>query len=236
MLRLIGLCISIGLADSINPSTIAPALFMAGGDHARQRVVQFTIAVFLVYFLGGAIIALGPGQLLLSVVPRPHHEARAILETVAGVAMLLASWWLWRHRNRLSNKQPKTIDPEGKSSAWLGATITAIELPTAFPYFAALAAIVGSGFDVPRQLFLLVLFNVCFVLPLIGIVGVLQFTGDRAQQVLIDVRDWLQARWPTLLAVVALIAGLLVILLGTTWLASPRSRLTRFLHHFPLHP
>jgi hypothetical protein len=43
-----------------------------------------------------------------------------------------------------------------------------VELRTAFPYFAAIAAIVGSGIGTSRQIALLVLFDVCFVLPLIG--------------------------------------------------------------------
>ncbi len=236
MLRLIALAVSIGLADSINPSTIGPALYMAGGPHPRDRVIRFTAGVFLVYLVGGAAIALGPGQLLLSLVPHPDHEDRAVLEIVAGGAMLVASFFLWRHRDRLANRQTKPISPQGKSSALLGATITAIELPTAFPYFAAIAAIVGSGYGIPRQLFLLLLFNICFVLPLIGIVALLTFAPDRAQQVLTSTRDWLAAHWPALLATLALLAGLFVILLGTTWLASPRGRLTKFLHHFPLHP
>ncbi len=233
---MIALSVSIGLADSINPSTIGPALYMAGGPHARERVLRFTIGVFLVYLVGGLAIALGPGQLLLSVVPRPDHEDRAVLEIIAGVAMLVASFFLWRHRDRLSSRQPRPITPEGKSSALLGATITAIELPTAFPYFAAIAAIVGSGYDIPRQVFLLVLFNVCFVLPLVAIVAVLALAPDRAQQMLTNARDWLAARWPWLLATLALLAGLFVITLGASWLASPRGRLTQFLHHLPLHP
>jgi cytochrome c biogenesis protein CcdA len=236
MFRLIALSVSIGLADSINPSTIGPALYMAGGPHARQRVARFTAGVFLVYLLGGAAIALGPGQLLLSLVPRPDEEDRAVLEVIAGAAMLIASFFLWRFRDRLSQRRTRQMNAERKSSALLGATITAIELPTAFPYFAAIAAIVGSGYGIPRQVFLLVLFNVCFVLPLVGIVALLTFSPDRAQQRLTTIRDYLQARWPTLLATLALVAGLFVILLGTTWLASPTSRLTQFLHHFPLHP
>jgi cytochrome c biogenesis protein CcdA len=236
VLRLIGICVSIGLADSLNPSTIGPALYMAGGDHARQRVTQFTLAVFLVYFAGGAAIALGPGQLLLSLVPHPDREDVAVIETVVGFAMLGAAAYLWRHRERLSARRPKPIRTQGRSSALLGATITAVELPTAFPYFAAIAAIVGSGEGVAKQITLLLLFNACFVLPLVGIIAVLAFAGDRAQVVLTNWRDWLLARWPTLLAGVAVLAGLFVILLGTTWLASPRGRLSRFLRHFPLHP
>ena len=46
MLRLIGIVVSIGLADSLNPTTIAPALYMATGERGRERVAEFTLAVF----------------------------------------------------------------------------------------------------------------------------------------------------------------------------------------------
>jgi cytochrome c biogenesis protein CcdA len=230
MLRLIGLVVSIGIADSLNPTTIAPALYLAAGERARERVTEFTAAVFLVYLLGGAAIALGPGQLLLSLLPRPDREDQHVLEIIAGGAMLLAAIYLWRHRDRLSAREPPSINSEGKSSAILGATITAIELPTAFPYFAAIAAIVGSGYGLPRQIFLLVLFNLCFVLPLIGIVLTLQFAGDRAQQVLAKWRTRLQAHWPAVLAGLALLAGVFVILLGATGLAGPQSGFGKFFH------
>jgi cytochrome c biogenesis protein CcdA len=231
MIRLIGLVVSIGIADSVNPTTIAPALYLAVGEHARQRVIQFTVAVFLVYFVGGAAIALGPGQLLLSLIPHPDHEDEHVLEIIAGTAILLAGWLLWRHRDRLADREPAVINPEGKSSAILGATITAIELPTAFPYFAAIAAIVGSGFDLARQIVLLLLFNICFVLPLIAIAATLTFAGERAEQVLTRWRDRLQAHWPQVLAGLALVAGLFVILLGVTGFLGPHNRFSRFLHH-----
>ncbi len=69
MLRVLALVISIGLADSLNPTTIAPALYLAGGPAPRRDVGAFTAAVFFVYLLGGAAIALGIGQLVLSLVP-----------------------------------------------------------------------------------------------------------------------------------------------------------------------
>jgi cytochrome c biogenesis protein CcdA len=218
MLRLIGIVISIGLADSLNPTTIAPALYMAEGKQAAWRVIQFTSGVFAVYLLGGLLIALGPGQLILDLVPRPKHDARHIIEIIAGVAMLVAAALLWRKRNELAAKEPERRMPDARSSAILGATITAVELPTAFPYFAAIAAVVGSGAGVTRQILLLVLFNACFVLPLIVIAILLATAGDRAAALLTRVRDKLRANWPKVLAGVALVAGLLVILLGVTGL------------------
>jgi cytochrome c biogenesis protein CcdA len=220
VLRLTGIVISIGLADSLNPTTIAPALLLASGERPRPNVTQFTAAVFVVYLLGGAAIALGPGQLLLSLVPHPNHQTREILEVIAGAVLIIGGVLVWRHRNRLSKRDLPAADAAGKSGAVLGATITAVELPTAFPYFAAIAAIVGSGVGPVRQVFLLVLFNICFVLPLIGITAVLWIAGDRANDVLASVRGFLQRHWPTMLAVVALVAGTFVILLGTTGIAA----------------
>jgi cytochrome c biogenesis protein CcdA len=221
MLRLLALVISIGIADSVNPSTIAPALYLAGYEHPKRKVSQFSAAVFAVYFFGGAAIALGPGQLLLSLVPHPGRHLAYVLEVVAGVAMLTASAFLWGYRDRLSGKQARPeFRADGKSSALLGATITAVELPTAFPYFAAIAAIVGSGVDIPQQIFLLVVFNVCFVLPLLGIIATLEFAGPDAKRVLAVGRERLERNWPTVLAALALAAGLFVTALGVTGLAS----------------
>ena len=216
MLRLIGLVVSIGIADSLNPTTIAPALYLAAGDGARRQLAEFTAAVFAVYLLGGLVIALGPGELLLAVVPRPGRHLSYLLETVAGAAMLTAAAFLWGYREKLAQNNAPEMKVGSRSSALLGATITAVELPTAFPYFGALAAIVGSGLGFLNRVFLLVLFNVCFVLPLIGIILVLEFAPGSADAVLGRARDFMQRHWPVLLAVVAIVAGGITIALGAT--------------------
>jgi cytochrome c biogenesis protein CcdA len=240
MLRLIGLVVSIGIADSLNPSTIAPALYLATTKDAKTKVMEFTAAVFAVYFLGGAAIALGPGQLVLALLPHPGAHLRYILEIIAGVAMLTAAAFLWGYRDRLGRRDvPSDLRVQRRSSALLGATITAVELPTAFPYFAAIAAIVGSGLDIGGQLIALVLFNVCFVLPLLGIVATLEFAGPDAQRLLLLGREKLEAHWPAVLAGLALLAGLFVTALGVTGLGELHRNdfgtFSRDLRHI-LHP
>jgi ABC-type Fe3+ transport system permease subunit len=85
----------------------------------------------------------------------------------------------------------------------------------------------------------LVIFNVCFVLPLIGIVATLAFAGDRAERILCDGRDFLDSHWPAVLATLAIAAGVFVIALGATGLASIQrghvGRIARGLRRF-LHP
>ncbi|HUO74794.1 MAG TPA: GAP family protein [Solirubrobacteraceae bacterium] len=239
MFRLIGLVVSIGLADSLNPTTIAPALYLASGERPRERVTQFTLGVFAVYLLGGVAIALGPGQLILSLVPKPDAEDRHVLEVIAGVVMLVVAALLWRHREDLADRELPDLGADTKSSAILGATITAVELPTAFPYFAVIAAIVGSGLGTAHQLVLLVIFNICFVLPLVGIVCTLTFAGSHAEHMLSVGRNFLQRHWPKLLAGLMLLAGLFVVLLGVTGLTGhSHSRFGRFMRHVRrfLHP
>jgi cytochrome c biogenesis protein CcdA len=230
MLRLIGIVISIGLADSLNPSTIGPALYMATGERARGRVAEFTIAVFTVYFLGGAAIALGAGTLIRPLLPHPRHHIANIVEVAVGVAMIAVAGMLWRHRHRLAQRDPPDFDPHGRGSWVLGASITALELPTAFPYFAVIAAIVGADFDAVRDLMLLLLFNLCFVAPLIGIWATLTFAPESSDRLLSAGRNFLQRHWPALLAGLALAAGLFVVALGVTGIGASHSRFLRRLH------
>jgi cytochrome c biogenesis protein CcdA len=236
MYRVIGLVVSIGLADSLNPSTIAPALYLASGERARQRVTEFTLGVFVVYFLGGLIIALGPGELILDLVPHPHHIARHIIETIAGVVMLIVAGLVWRNRRRLTERTAPGAQAgnEDKSSFLLGATITAVELPTAFPYFAAIAAIVGTD-RINSEVILLVIFNVCFILPLLVMIATLWLAGEHATEILAGWRDFLHRHWPGLLASAALLAGAISLFIGISGLLvaghGKLSRIARHLRH-----
>ncbi|MDE3132236.1 MAG: GAP family protein [Acidobacteriota bacterium] len=216
MLRLIVIVVSIGLADSLNPSTVAPALYMAAQPQPRRPLAQFTAGVFLVYFIGGTLIALGPGELVLSLVPQPNLVVQHVLEVLAGVVLLVVAGLLWIHRDRLGRKQLPTFSSQGRASWLLGATIMAIELPTAFPYFGALAAVMGSGVHLLGKLFLILLFNVCFVMPQLAILTLLTLAGERAELTLTRVSAFLQRHWPVLLAVAAVIGSVIVIALGAT--------------------
>ncbi len=221
VIRLIGIVASIGIADSLNPTTIAPALYLASHAsprRARHELLRFTAGVFLVYLLGGAAIALGPGQLLLALVPEISPSARDGIEIAVGAAMLLASAMLWWKRRRLRSVEPQLPRMRGSSSALLGATIMAVELPTAFPYFAAIAAIVGSGRGPADQVLLLLLFNFCFVVPLLAILATIWLAGEHASQILSRWRTFLAHHWPAVLSGLALLAGVGVIFVGVTGL------------------
>ena len=220
MLRLTGVVVSIALVDSLNPSTIGPAIYLASGERARRSVLEFTIAVLLTHLAGGALLVLGPGPLLLSLISGLGPTLEHLAELGLGLGLVVAAGLTWHHRARLSRKEMPDPNPRRRSSLILGASIMIVELPTAFPYFAAIAAILGSGIPLPGRLAALALYNVCFVLPLIAIVATLITTGDRAQRILEGRRDQLQTRWPTALVGLLLAGGTVVIALASAGLAS----------------
>ena len=101
MLRRIGVAVSVGLADSLNPSTVGPALYIATGRHRVWCATQFTIGVFGVSFVGGMVLTIGPGRLLLGLVPHPQGTVRHVIELVAGVVLLVIAVAIFLGRRSL---------------------------------------------------------------------------------------------------------------------------------------
>jgi cytochrome c biogenesis protein CcdA len=218
LLELIGFVVSVGLADSLNPSTVGPALYLATGPAAVRNVAQFTVGVFLVYLAGGLFLALGPGELLLSSVPHPSSTTKHLVQLAAGAILAGASIVLWVKRRSLAARPLPGRNLSGGSALLLGAGITVIELPTAVPYFAVIGAVVGSGASFVERIELLTLFCVIFCLPLVAIVAVLVIAGARARQPLERAGDILHAHWPAILAGLLLVVGVAFAVTGAVGL------------------
>jgi cytochrome c biogenesis protein CcdA len=218
VLKLAVLITGIALADSVNPGTIGPALYFATTKHAVRRVTEFTAGFFIVNFLAGVLIVVGPGQLLVSLASRPGPEVRHIIELAAGLILIGVAIALFLGRTRLAASVDTGKELRSGHAWGLGVALGAAELPTAFPYFAALAAVIGSGLGLPNQLLLVLLFNVLFIAPKLVIIGGIVFGGERARQWLSRAGDWLRLHWPVVFAWVALISGLLLAAFGGVWL------------------
>jgi cytochrome c biogenesis protein CcdA len=214
VLALIALVVSIGAADALNPSTLAPALFFAVGPHGRRDVAGFTLGVFAVSLAGGLALTFGPGQALLTRVSKPSAHTVHLVELIAGAAALPAAALLWHARVRVAARLARSSQT-GERSAWLlGAGIMAVELPTAVPYFAAIAAVVESGRSDSTQSFLLLLYNAAFIAPLVLLFVVLALAGARGAPIAARARVRLD-RWAPRVAPAALVvASVVLITLG----------------------
>jgi cytochrome c biogenesis protein CcdA len=219
LLRLIGVVLSVGLADSLNPSTVGPALYLATAGRRVLQVIEFTFGVFVVNFVAGVVLTIGPGRLLLGLVPHPRTNVRHAIELIAGLILLGAAVALWIGRRNLARRElPMSTGGGGHSALIAGASIAAVELPTAAPYFAVIAGIVASSANAPQELGLLALYNLAFVLPLLAILVILLVAGQRADRLLQDGGAWLQRRWPVVLAGLLLFVGSALTVLGGTGL------------------
>jgi cytochrome c biogenesis protein CcdA len=196
MFALAILVASIGAADSVNPATVGPAVVLASGHEPLRAVASFTAGVFLVSFAAGVLVILGPGQLLLDALPHPSAHAKHVAELAAGVALLVLAVVLWVRRDAVGGRiAGSDAEEERERSAFLlGAGIMALELPTAFPYFAALGSIIAAHASLGQGIALVALYNAAFVLPLLVILAVRTLAGARAAAMIERFGDWFNRR------------------------------------------
>ncbi len=121
MFHVLAVVVLIALGDSVNPSTIGPALYLGTTEHPKRQVTGFLIGLLAVNFLGGVAILLGPGQFLLSLVPKPTPTAKHVLQILGGLALLTLAAVLWFRRRALARHELPTLAGRHRSSVALGA-------------------------------------------------------------------------------------------------------------------
>jgi cytochrome c biogenesis protein CcdA len=137
-----------------------------------------------------------------------------VLELVAGVILLAVAIALWLGRRGLARRELPMRSGGGGSALIAGGLIAAVELPTAVPYLAVIAAIVASSASVVHAIGLVALYCLAFVAPLLAIAATLLVAGERATPRLQKAAAWLQRRWPVVLASLLLLAGSGLTVLG----------------------
>ena len=187
MIGLALLLASLALVDSLNPTTVISALYLATATKPVRGVLSFAAGFFAVNFAGG-IIGLVAGERIASLVPRPTQLVLHTSEIALGLVALVGAWVIWRRRRRVSATFSRSEGAVGRVAPIAGATMALVELPTAFPYFAAIAAMAGSDQSITVQIVLLVGFNVLYLAPVLAIAGLRAIAGRRAVEMLERVR------------------------------------------------
>jgi cytochrome c biogenesis protein CcdA len=220
MFALTLLVASIAIADSINPSTIVPALWLAGTSRGRG-LGSYTLGAFLVYLAGGLVLVLGPGPALIRTLRHVGGPLEHALLAAGGVAVIAFAFALWRSR-RSERPEAGPRQAHTRASAFaLGAGIMAVELPTAFVYFGAITAILADHTATGIEILLLVLYNALFVAPLVAILFVHRLAGDRAKRWLLRGGERLRDAGRVALTGVAGAGGTALVVVGVSGLLAP---------------
>jgi cytochrome c biogenesis protein CcdA len=213
MVALTLLVASIALADSVNPSTLVPGLWLATAPRAG-RLASFTLGVFTVYLIGGLVLLFGPERVVINALHHVHGPLEHVLEAVGGLVVLAVAFAVWRTRAG-GDGLPHARRPNTRASAFaLGAGIMAIELPTAFMYFGAISAILAARPAVPLEISLVVAYNAIFVAPLVALLAVRRFAGVRSDRCVRSAEARLRYAGQLALSGVAALAGTALLAIG----------------------
>jgi cytochrome c biogenesis protein CcdA len=214
----LAIVIGIGLLDAANPATLVPALYLATGPNGVKSLAGFLAGFGAANLALGVAIALGPGGAIKRHVPHVGEHTKHLLELGAGGLLLVVAAALWWQRHRVSHQVTRGTQHLDRNALVLGAGIAVVEIPTALPYFAAIAVVVGSGAHAAGQVLLLAVFNLCFLLPVLVLLGLRMLAGERARAWLFRLRGridgWLASLAPALVAVI----GLVLVSLGAVGL------------------
>jgi cytochrome c biogenesis protein CcdA len=201
---------ALALVDSINPSAIVVTIYLLSGGRVPAQVVVYVAAIFLTYLTLGVMMMSGIDALLPSLEAMGSGRLGLIVQGLIGLAMLL-----YAIRAPTTAKTAPRVEPSASSYAalaLLGVTVTTMELPTAVPYFGAIALLTTADLPMARWLPLLVLYNAIFVLPpVLLLVGHIVF-GGRLDARYADLRERLQAgARETMLWIFGLVGGGLLV-------------------------
>jgi cytochrome c biogenesis protein CcdA len=202
---LLGL-LALAFVDSINPSAIVVTLHLLSRGRVPAQVAVYIAAIFLTYLMLGAMMMSGIDALLPSSRTAGSTRLGFIVQGFIGLAMLL-----YAIRTPTTAGSAPRAEPNASTYAalaFLGVTVTIMELPTAVPYFGAIALLTSAGLPTGTWLSLLVLYNAIFVLPpLLLLVGHVA-CGKRVDARYAVLRDRLQAgARQTMLWIFGLIGG-----------------------------
>lgn len=162
----------LAVVDSINPSAIVVTLYLlsTAGSRALTHVAVYIGAIFSTYLLLGVTMVLGVESLLPSLGGALGGPAGLVTQSLVGLALLGYSL------AAPTGRQPSPVVARPSASTYaalgmLGVGVTVMELPTAVPYFAAIALIAEAALPMRTWAPLLGVYNLIFVLPPIALLA-----------------------------------------------------------------
>jgi len=220
MTGLVVLVVSVALVDALNPTTVVPALYLATGPRPVRSVLGFAGGFLAVNVtLGVAILVVG--HRLAPHVPRPSQSHLHLAEVVVGLVAVVCAAVLWRRRRSVEAAVARTEHSVSRVAPLAGAILAAVELPTALPYLAAIAALAASHEPLAAQIVLIVVFNLIFLAPVFAIAMVRALAGPRAAGWLEQARLLFVRQAGAVVAILVLVIGVALLVAGAAGLRSP---------------
>lgn len=209
MPSLLAYLVAIAALDSLNPTTTAIQIYLLSTPKPVPRSVSFITGVFITYWTAGLAVTLGASQLTINLPGLPPLQMYT-LQLIIGIVLLLVGWNL----NKLAVDSQEAKRPAQLTIAQtflFGSAATLWDFPTALPYLAAIERIVRSQFDLFTTMGILAIYNIIFVLPLIVLLGLYIYLGERSTSLMHRFNRSIQKWGPKILRVLLIGLGILLI-------------------------
>ncbi len=194
MITLIGYLIPIVIADVVNPVLLAAVVYALASRRPYTTSMSVLAGWFSVYLLAGVILAESVDWIAARLAsPGPIEFS---VQLVVGVLLLLVGFQAVRASAPPKRSARKTEFNESKSlgvrsAFFLGASINVISLPFAVPYFAAVNQIVKADPEYVTGLFVLILYNILYILPFLGVIAVQAIFREQSRPMLERLSAWM---------------------------------------------
>lgn len=167
-----GAIIGLGLLDSLNPFSIAAMALVLTGTRPLVLGSVFIFTTFAIYLAAGFASFAGWAAILAQFVPLIPTWVLDVGLGAIGFICLGAAWFMWAKRASPGSAMADLVRTSIVGTALYAASSTISDLPTALPYFAAIAVLAEAKLSVAGTTALLLVYNLCYVAPLVLLLGV----------------------------------------------------------------
>ena len=219
---------TISLLDSMSavPIALIPLAIILNGRTPMTGSLSFISGGFIVYFIFGLFILLGLDTLIDKYAERfilymksEPDCVELVIQILIGLIMIYFAWQFSRKAPQENKINSYGSDITPAQAFVMSATINIIGMWGALPYFAAMAQILKADLETASMIWILIYYNLVFVLPLIGFIVLRIMMGDKAT-VILNRMTALFSHWGKQIIVLSLyVLGPLLIADGVGWFA-----------------
>ncbi|NJR52717.1 MAG: hypothetical protein HC780_27270 [Leptolyngbyaceae cyanobacterium CSU_1_3] len=214
-MSLLGYLVAIAAIDSLNPTATAIQVYLLTTPKPVGRAIAFITGIFLAYWIVGVLATLGLARFVQWVF-ETHSEWISLIQCILGIALLYVGWTLDSSSNahKLLKNKPNSLRPI--HTFFLGMSVTFLEAPTAFPYLAAIQQIAQAKLSFSDLVGLLSIYNLVFVMPLIGLLGIYVAFQSKSTDLLKQINRAITTWSSKILRVLLLVTGTFLLVNGIT--------------------
>jgi cytochrome c biogenesis protein CcdA len=205
-MSLLGYLVAIAVIDSLNPTATALQVYLLTTPKPVARSIAFMTGIFLANWTVGLLGTLGLASFMQGVFTT-QREWIASIQFLVGMALFYTGCTLNSSPNAHPSfqKTPNSLQP--RSTFLLGLSVTLLEAPTALPYLAAIERIARTKLSLLDLAGLLGLYNLVFVMPLMGLLSIFIASQSRSTKLLQRINQAITKWSPKILQVLLLVTG-----------------------------